>query len=212
MSANRSMAEIVESFPTTSAKIRALAAEGYLRADIARHLNIAYQHVRKVLEDAGSREGLRCPTSAKPRLTRPVEQLKIDTLIAGGFHRLCMWKAVDGGIALEIPAPKRPGVYAFVVDGVVQYIGVTNGTFHQRMYQYKRGGAGQKTNARINPMIAAELAAGRPVEIYFATPDATTWNGLPINTAAGLEEGLIARYSPPWNVRGATGLQQSGST
>jgi bifunctional DNA-binding transcriptional regulator/antitoxin component of YhaV-PrlF toxin-antitoxin module len=35
--------------PTTAAKIRALAAQGYPRADIARALDIRYQHVRNVL-------------------------------------------------------------------------------------------------------------------------------------------------------------------
>jgi AbrB family looped-hinge helix DNA binding protein len=35
---------------TTSAKIRSLAAEGVSRADIARKLDIRYQHVRNVLE------------------------------------------------------------------------------------------------------------------------------------------------------------------
>lgn len=36
--------------PTTSAKIRALAADGVPRAEIARKLDIRYQHVRNVLE------------------------------------------------------------------------------------------------------------------------------------------------------------------
>lgn len=41
----------IGSLPTTSAKIRALAARGMKRADIARVLGIRYQHVRNVLED-----------------------------------------------------------------------------------------------------------------------------------------------------------------
>ena len=40
----------VEHLPTTSAKIRALAARGVERAEIARALGIRYQHVRNVLE------------------------------------------------------------------------------------------------------------------------------------------------------------------
>lgn len=40
----------LDKLPTTSAKIRALDAEGVSRADIARKLNIRYQHVRNVLE------------------------------------------------------------------------------------------------------------------------------------------------------------------
>jgi AbrB family looped-hinge helix DNA binding protein len=40
----------VEHLPTTSDKIRALAARGVERAEIARALGIRYQHVRNVLE------------------------------------------------------------------------------------------------------------------------------------------------------------------
>jgi AbrB family looped-hinge helix DNA binding protein len=40
----------LDQLPTTSAKIRALAAEGVPRAEIARKLHIRYQHVRNVLE------------------------------------------------------------------------------------------------------------------------------------------------------------------
>jgi bifunctional DNA-binding transcriptional regulator/antitoxin component of YhaV-PrlF toxin-antitoxin module len=43
------VARAVRGLNTTAAKIRALAAEGRSRADIARALNIRYQHVRNVL-------------------------------------------------------------------------------------------------------------------------------------------------------------------
>ena len=43
------MKRIVEGLPTISAKIRALDAAGYPRADIARFLGKRYQHVRNVL-------------------------------------------------------------------------------------------------------------------------------------------------------------------
>jgi AbrB family looped-hinge helix DNA binding protein len=46
----------VEHLPTTSARIRALAARGVERADIARALGIRYQHVRNVLERDKVRE------------------------------------------------------------------------------------------------------------------------------------------------------------
>ena len=45
------MAAITDGLPTKSAKIRALDAKGYARADIARFLDIRYQHVRNVLVD-----------------------------------------------------------------------------------------------------------------------------------------------------------------
>ena len=43
------MAKVATGLPTKSAKIRALGKAGYQRADIARFLNIRYQHVRNVL-------------------------------------------------------------------------------------------------------------------------------------------------------------------
>lgn len=43
------MAAISQGLPTTSAKIRALGAAGFSRADIARFLGKRYQHVRNVL-------------------------------------------------------------------------------------------------------------------------------------------------------------------
>lgn len=54
----------VEHLPTTSGKIRALAARGVERADIARALGIRYQHVRNVLERDKAREGV--PGVAEP--------------------------------------------------------------------------------------------------------------------------------------------------
>jgi AbrB family looped-hinge helix DNA binding protein len=47
---------VVEHLPTKSAKIRALAARGVARADIARLLGISYQHVRSVLEADKARD------------------------------------------------------------------------------------------------------------------------------------------------------------
>lgn len=45
----RAMERLSAGLPTKSAKIRKLAAAGYARADIARFLDIRYQHVRNVL-------------------------------------------------------------------------------------------------------------------------------------------------------------------
>ena len=43
------MNKSIEGLTTKSAQIRKLHADGFARADIARHLNIIYQHVRNVL-------------------------------------------------------------------------------------------------------------------------------------------------------------------
>ena len=50
------MAKVVVGLPTKSAKIRALGGAGYARGDIARFLEIRYQHVRNVLVRAQEKE------------------------------------------------------------------------------------------------------------------------------------------------------------
>jgi AbrB family looped-hinge helix DNA binding protein len=56
----------IEHLPTKSAKIRALAAEGVERADIARLLGIRYQHVRNVLEHDKAQEAKLAGGSSEP--------------------------------------------------------------------------------------------------------------------------------------------------
>lgn len=45
----KTMDSVCKDLSTKSAKIRALDAKGYSRADISRYLKIRYQHVRNVL-------------------------------------------------------------------------------------------------------------------------------------------------------------------
>lgn len=50
------MEAITKGLPTKSAKIRALGAAGFKRAEIARFLNIRYQHVRNVEVQASKKD------------------------------------------------------------------------------------------------------------------------------------------------------------
>jgi AbrB family looped-hinge helix DNA binding protein len=58
----------VEHLPTTAGKIRALAAQGVARAEIARLLGIRYQQVRNVLERDKARE------TKSPGLSEPPQR------------------------------------------------------------------------------------------------------------------------------------------
>lgn len=197
--------------PTKAEKIRALGRAAHLRADIARLLGVRYQHVRRVLLDAGITGG----TKREVVLERDpfVDELVVDEsapaathgqeLLGAGFQHVGEWQLLaDGEFELSAPAPKEPGVYAFVVDGVVHYVGLTLTTLHRRLGQYRRGHVRQRTSARVKGLIKAALAIGQRVEVLVATPEAQTWNGLPVNTAAGLEAGLIRRILPAWNMHG----------
>ena len=57
------VAHLLEGKTTVAAKIRALAAAGYPRAEIARMLGKRYQHVRNVLEEPGKANALDAASS-----------------------------------------------------------------------------------------------------------------------------------------------------
>jgi excinuclease UvrABC nuclease subunit len=50
---------------------------------------------------------------------------------------------------MDATAPTQPGVYAFIVDDIVMYIGVTNDSLRTCLHQYRRGHEGQRTRARV---------------------------------------------------------------
>ena len=119
-------------------------------------LDIRYQHVRKVLLDAGITNGLtrsvefeRAPVAVSVA-TEPPEPTSGETLLVAGFRQLGEWRlAGDGEFELTVAAPAEPGVYAFIVDGWVRYIGLTQTGLRTRMGHYRRGHKRQRTSARI---------------------------------------------------------------
>ena len=60
------MQGIVEGLPSIAARIRALDAAGYARADIAKFLGKRYQHVRNVLVRGGRSPSLPGPDPRRP--------------------------------------------------------------------------------------------------------------------------------------------------
>jgi hypothetical protein len=212
MASDRLPAEaVIHGLSSTSDKIRALARAGYLRTEISELLAIRYQHVRKVLVDAGITEGLQRgvdverPPLSVPLPPEPVKPTAGDVLLRGGFRPLGDWVSLpDGEFELSVKAPVDAGVYAFVVDGWVKYIGLTQIGLRTRMGHYRRGHKRQRTSARVKGLIVAALSAGKKVGVLVATPEPMEWNGLPINSAAGLEAGLIRSLRPEWNMLGVT--------
>jgi len=53
--------------------------------------------------------------------------------------------------------------------------------------------------------IINELRTICSIDIYIATPPDQEWMGMPIHGSAGLELGLIKKFSLPWNMRNAGG-------
>lgn len=125
---------------TTSTKVRALAQAGYDRTEIAEQLGIRYQHVRKVLVDAGIAAGLRRQVQAESEPVAvdaepaPRAVVASEVLLRAGFQLIGEWKQQpDGEITLDGTAPTDPGVYAFVLNDVVMYIGLANNSLKTRL-------------------------------------------------------------------------------
>ncbi len=122
-----------------------------------------------------------------------------------GFVKVGDWRLSAGRPAYQLHqhADHRNVLYAFVVGGVVQYVGKTTRPLKKRMYNYQKPQKGQSTNIKNNANIAAELAAGKLVEIY-ALPDSGLWQlgGFHVNMAAGLEDSIVRDLAPPWNQAG----------
>jgi hypothetical protein len=208
--------EVTTGLQTKSDMIRALARAGYLRTEIASFLGIRYQHVRKVLIDAGITEGIRQQEEVSLEREPVVVEVAADdetnssaatsweVLLRAGFHFLGEWRGENEDFQIDAKAPVDAGVYSFVVDDVVKYVGLTQRGLRSRLDGYRRGYERQRTNARVKALIQEALSAGKRVKVLVAVPSAGEWNGLPVNTAAGLEAGLISMIQPPWNILGVT--------
>jgi hypothetical protein len=191
----------------TSEDIRSLAKQGFSVAEIARQIGTRYQHVYKVLSDAGLLAGRRQERSAPttPDVSKsPKGVLTREFLLNSGFESSAQWTlSLDGEIISNTPLPKGVGVYAFAISNAVMYVGVATMGLSKRLYFYRKPGASQKTSIRINALMKDELTQIPVIEVLTATPEDSSWNGLPIHGSAGLEFGLIKKFDLPWNVRGA---------
>lgn len=107
------------------------------------------------------------------------------------------------------PLPERPGLYLWVIDGVVMYVGQTVGSLRNRLgsrgyatissyntlaRQPGRTNGGQQTNCRINAMANAALIDGKKIVLWYRVTDAAD---------AKVEEAAwMSRFGlPPWNRR-----------
>lgn len=192
--------EIIAGLPTKSAQIRALAANGYARTDIARLLGISYQHVYNVLTTTVTVK--RNSTSKDDAAAIAIEKWSEDRLLGAGFELIgcCVLNGADQ-FSYSGEAPRSPGVYAFSVNGLIHYVGLTRSSLRGRLGHYVYGHEQQRTSARVKKLILSALNAGDTVRVLIAVPPQLEWNGLPVDGASGLETGLIGLIKPVWNVQ-----------
>lgn len=193
--------------PTKSSAIRELSAQGLSVSEIANKLGIRYQHAHSVVNKASNRP----KRIASPEINGLQKSNRVSTknllafeiLLNAGFHHSGEWVLnEEGNIRPSQTIDVNQGVYAFVKNDHVQYVGVATIGLSKRLYFYARPGATQITSRRLNRLIGSELKSGTQIKILIATPPDLEWNGLPVHGSAGLELGLIKTYLLPWNQRG----------
>lgn len=130
--------------------------------------------------------------------------ISIRHLIEAGFRWAGRWETPDGaGIVRCFDVDRKPGVYAYAVNGTVTYVGSAQRGLHNRFRSYEISKT-KKTATRIRREILTSLALGNAVDVYLLpAPPALQWNGLPVDLIAGIEDGLIRAINPPWNIRGS---------
>ncbi len=129
----------------------------------------------------------------------------VDKLLRVGFESVGDWFVEDGVLRYRLSkcGSARKILYAFVADGRVLYIGKSVRSLAERLNGYVNPGPTQSTNVKNHKNIKESLKKGT-VEIFaFAPPeDEIVYRGVPLNLAAGLEDGLIAEIEPLWNESG----------
>jgi len=132
----------------------------------------------------------------------------IAKLIRVGFEAVGEW-LLEGGILryrLSKYSEARKVLYAFVSNGRVLYVGKSVRTLAQRLDGYMKPGPTQSTNIKNHQHIQDMLRQGKEMKIFAFAPaeDEMVYRGIPLNLAAGLEDGLIAELQPLWNDTGRT--------
>jgi hypothetical protein len=88
-------------------------------------------------------------------------------------------------------------------DGGVHEVSKETRNSRRRMPGYQRPGPTQRTNIACHAKLMEVLTVKETVDIYvFRDPEPKLHAGVPINLAAGLEDGLILEFRPPWNKAG----------
>jgi transcriptional regulator with XRE-family HTH domain len=144
--------------------------------------------------------------SYKLRDGREISQQNLKELSKLGFRRVGDFFFDGKKVRFFLTKCKnKGGSYAFVVDQIVKYVGVTKNTLYARMNGYKNPGPSQETNKRINTI----MRKINKVEIYFL-PESEIAEFTTIIRRKEIEKQipadmhiferfLISNFEPEWN-------------
>ena len=101
--------------------------------------------------------------------------------------------------------PKTGGLYAFVHDNRVVYVGIAVDIRRRVEGGHCRPRIPGRKPRQVTAQLHRALRRGERVHVMIATPRPKSWNGIEVNTALGLEPALIKLAQPAWNVMGNQG-------
>jgi len=131
--------------------------------------------------------------------------MKIVTEI--GFIKVGAWTLSGSRIKFLLTdhQDEKKVLYSFVSTDGVMYLGKTTQSLTRRLMGYQNPGPTQRTNIRVNKEILHLLTEGLPIDIYvLPDPGLLQYGGITISIAGGLEDALIDRFKPVWNISGKT--------
>ena len=96
----------------------------------------------------------------------------------------------------NVHVPPKPGLYAFLKRGQLAYLGVSGG-ISGRIASYTQ--AGNADRGKVIAGIKLALKHGDRVTVWTLELPYTTFRGLPMSRAHGIEVALIAARKPMWN-------------
>jgi hypothetical protein len=108
---------------------------------------------------------------------------------------------------LSQPIPRESGIYRFVMDRKVRYVGKTDNLF-RRLSGYVSGLNRHLDGREVHRRIEEALKSRKKIKIYTLIVNEHRFfekSGLPIDYLVGLEAGLIETLKPEWNLFNSAG-------
>jgi hypothetical protein len=118
-----------------------------------------------------------------------------------GFEEVGDYRLKGQDVVLVGEIPRQCGVYALVLGQEIVYVGYA-WNLCARINAHRRTAARTANYPRRHLIeLWRALNERKRVRIFIAMPKPGTFQGHPVNTAIGLEDGLIGDFKPDWNDR-----------
>lgn len=138
-----------------------------------------------------------------------LEEIKMNDvyieLINLGFEKMGSFYLEDNNLKYSLNENskyKSNILYAFLKKDEIKYIGKSTRGANNRLKQYCNPGKSQVTNTEVNKLIKKELEKNNNIDIYLFEDEGFSFKYIDINLPAGLEDNLIKKFKPKWNIIG----------